>query len=210
MSDGYLNGVEGLPQFTGAFSFDGVDIDRVHKMATSPTQLSKKQLEDAGYLVAIVEPTICVVLSKGMFSLIDAQDAWVLNGSKWVASQSGTRFYAARGKGKNREYLHRLIAKAATGQLVDHIDGNTLNNCRSNLRICSQRQNVRNGKKRSAKNPYKGLIWTPHCNKWSARITVDYKSIHLGVFEDPKDAARAYNAAAIKHFGEFARLNKIE
>jgi hypothetical protein len=153
---------------------------------------------------------ICVILTKGLHALVDSDDAWVLDGPKWVASKSGKRFYVVRKRNGKREYLHRLLCNNPAGMTVDHIDGDTMNNYRSNLRVCSQQENAWNSSKRSEINPYKGLIWTPHISKWSARIMKDGKPYHLGVFVSPEDAAIAYNNAAVTLFGEFAKVNVIE
>jgi hypothetical protein len=94
------------------------------------------------------------------------------------------------------------------GLQVDHEDGNGLNNQRSNLRIASPTQNQGNARRRKDNTSgYKGVSWYRRTNKWKAHIRVDKKLRHLGYFIDLTDAARAYDAAALEHFGEFAHLN---
>ena len=146
-------------------------------------------------------------LTKGFVAHIDDDDEWVLSGRKWVASFSGRRWYVVRGKGKTREYLHRLIANAGKGVVVDHIDGDTMNNTRSNLRLCSQQENTWNSKSRKSCSGFKGVA--KHQGKWTARLTINGKNLYLGLFETKEDAAISYNNAAIKHFGSFARLNNV-
>lgn len=109
---------------------------------------------------------------------------------------------------------HRLIAYMKTGvdpgnNQVDHADLRT-DNC--NVRIATPSQNGANSVKWSKKtsSKYKGVYWNTGCKKWLAKIGVNRVRIHLGVFVDEKDAARAYNEAALKYFGEFARLNNID
>lgn len=89
---------------------------------------------------------------------------------------------------------------------MDHIDGNGLNCCKSNLRICTQSQNNANSRTKKLKG-FKGTIRGKGDRKWYAMITKDYVRYHLGGFQTEEEAARAYDAAAKKLFGEFARLN---
>jgi len=92
-------------------------------------------------------------------------------------------------------------------QLIDHRDNNGLNNIRLNLRIATKSTNEANSQKRGNKSPYKGITWIPSRNKWQAQITVNYTHKSLGYFDNPWDAAQAYNIAALAAWGEFAVLN---
>lgn len=92
------------------------------------------------------------------------------------------------------------------GKLIDHRDGNGLNNLPSNLRIATSTENSRNRRKNSNnQSGYKGVCWC--ARKWRAAIRVNGKLKHLGYFENVTDAALAYDVAAIHYFGEFAHLN---
>jgi len=108
-----------------------------------------------------------------------------------------------------------IIGNPRPGFLVDHINGNRLDNRKSNLRFVTNQQNIFNSQKRqliiSGGNPskYKGVTWMTDRNKWRSRITLDGREFHLGVFESEQEAALAYNKAAIKFYGEYANLNKI-
>lgn len=96
------------------------------------------------------------------------------------------------------------------GMTVDHRNHNTLDNRRSNLRVCTNSQNCANKKKASGKSSgYKGVTWFKRDNCWKAQIKVNYRNIHLGYFDKEADAAAAYNKSAIRIFGEFALINKI-
>lgn len=94
--------------------------------------------------------------------------------------------------------------------LIDHIDGDPLNNRKSNLRFCTNAENTKNQrKKKNNTSGFKGVSWDKEKKKWAAQITVNQKKIWLGTFEDKVEAAKAYNKAAIKYHGEFAYLNKV-
>lgn len=108
-----------------------------------------------------------------------------------------------------RVYLHRFILNAAEGVWIDHKDGNGLNCIRENLRICSPSQNRQNAPARKS-NPtgFKG-VRTRGPGSFIARICVNGKDLHLGTYRNPVDAAIAYDLAAIRFFGEFARTNVL-
>ena len=92
-------------------------------------------------------------------------------------------------------------------KVVDHIDGNTLNNQRSNLRTCTQGENMRN-QKISSRNTsgIKGVSWSKNRERWLACIKGNGKQIYLGHFICPLMAKLAYNKAAVKYHGEFANF----
>lgn len=177
---------------------------------SSPTQRSKALLESQGYKASINEDVVEITLTKGVVIKVNLDDVERLfTGKRWCSSWSGRSYYAVRGHGCTREFLHRLIVGAEKGQIVDHIDGDTTNNIRANLRVCSQQQNTFNGKRRPGSSIYKGVSWVPHCKKWCAQITHNGKRRYLGVFQEERDAAIAYNGAANELFGEYARLNNV-
>jgi hypothetical protein len=104
--------------------------------------------------------------------------------------------------------MHRQIMNAPEGLLVDHIDGNGLNNQKNNLRLCSSAQNARNRRPTSKPySKYKGVSWHKRNKKWEVRIAKSGKSTYLGTFEDELEAALAYDRKAEELFGEFAYLN---
>lgn len=156
-----------------------------------------------------------IQLTQGKVALVDDEDFEYLNQFKWCAQQEGHTFYAARqspriNKKSKTIRMHRAIMNPPNNMHIDHKDHNGLNNCRSNLRICYQRENQINVNRRSDNTSgYKGVCWHNGAQKWASRIKVNGKDIHLGVFTDIKDAALAYNKAAVKFFGEFALLNEI-
>lgn len=111
---------------------------------------------------------------------------------------------------KPRKAMHRFIIEAPKGMVVDHINGNKLDNRKSNLRICTQSGNTANGPIRSSNSSgFKGVSWDKRSSKWSVDITKDYKHIYGGKFDNLADAAKRYNELAIKFHGQFAKLNVI-
>jgi len=152
-----------------------------------------------------------IELSKGLVALVDDQDyGWLMTGGKWHA-RGCSHPYAVRtkwvGKRSHAETMHRLILP--TDGQVDHINGDTLDNRRANLREATPSQNAQNRRRRAdSRHTFKGVgrSVVPHL-PWLAAITVAGKARHLGVFETEIEAARAYYLAAAELFGEFARLN---
>jgi hypothetical protein len=153
-----------------------------------------------------------VQLSRGYVALVDDDDFEWLSQYRWHASDKGAGyFYAARiitkddGK-RTLEYMHRAIKQNPKGFFVDHKDGNTFNNQKSNLRVCTRAENIRNeGKQKHNTSGYCGV--RPSGSKFVAHITVNNKNIYIGTCDTKEEAARAYDAAALKYHGEFARLN---
>jgi hypothetical protein len=105
-------------------------------------------------------------------------------------------------------FLHRFIVSCPVGMQVDHINGDTLDNRRSNLRICTITENNRNCHKyKNNTSGYKGVHWDKEKRKWRAAIKVNKKIISLGRFDDPEKAYEAYVAASKKYHGEFGRTS---
>jgi hypothetical protein len=98
---------------------------------------------------------------------------------------------------------------APAGLMVDHRNTNSLDNRRSNLRLATRAQNVQNSQKRNIKTTSRfiGVCLDKESGRWIAAITKEGKKVHLGRFDSEPDAAKAYDAAAKKYRGEFARLN---
>ncbi|MDN7609920.1 HNH endonuclease [Burkholderia multivorans] len=150
--------------------------------------------------------------AKGEEILIDDSDYELV--SRWTWRTIG-RGYAARSvydpskpSKRTNQYLHRLLLGLSDGDgaFVDHVNGNRLDNRRSNLRLCTVQENGRNSKVRSHnKSGFKGVFWDRRREKWTAYIKVDGKQRYLGLFSTAQLAHEAYCAAARKHFGAFAR-----
>lgn len=142
-------------------------------------------------------------------AFVDDEDFERVMRYKWYYNNG----YAVRSieGGRKKLRLHRLILDAPNDMFVDHIDGNKLNNCKSNLRLCTKSENGKNVtvKKRGSSSRYKGVSWDDVRKKWKAYIKVDGKLIHLSYHVNEDDAGQAYNRAAKEHHKEFAHLNKI-
>jgi len=157
-----------------------------------------------------------IALTKGQVALVDDDDFEQLSKFKWQALwQPGRRvFVAVRSTPRPNQktvFMTRQIMRAPAEKEVDHHDHNTLNNQRANLRVCTGSQNQGNSRQRKGcSSRFKGVCWHRDHQKWIARIRKTYKLQHLGYYADEREAARAYNQAAIEHFGEFAYLNVIE
>jgi hypothetical protein len=163
-----------------------------------------------------------ILLSRGKVTLVDDKDYEWLNRWKWYCHKrrKPDEFYAARQEKINDKkqtiLMHRVIL-GLTDRLIqgDHRNGDGLNNQRYNLRKCNNRQNAGNSKvdvrkKANSTSCYKGVFLNKtRPSPWIAQISIYGKSTHLGAFKVEIDAAKAYNEAAIKHFGEFAQVNII-
>jgi len=158
-----------------------------------------------------------IKLTRDKITLVDNDDYKELSKVKWFAAKNKKNFYAKRGinLGKNKIKhlsMHQVImSKPPEDHLqIDHIDGNTLNNQRNNLRFCTQSENMRNRRKQSNNTSgYVGVTYHKQVKKWRAETHLNGKHISLGLYEDIIEAAKAYNKFAIENHKEFAVLNEI-
>jgi len=154
-----------------------------------------------------------IKLTQGQFALVDDEDFDKLNKSKWSINRHGKNYY--RPKNSRNMLMSRIIMNPPKGMVVDHINHDTLDNRKCNLRICSQTENMMN--KKLYKNNeigFKGVSKTISKYKGKERISYvaqlksDNDKRYLGIFKNPIDAAKKYDEAVIKHFGEFGLTNE--
>jgi hypothetical protein len=156
-----------------------------------------------------------IKLTQGKVALVDDEDYDELRRYRWSAAKKGNTYYVRRGgnskRGIKQIIMHRIIIGAKDDDFVDHRDGNALNNQKINLRICKPQQNSWNSKPHcNSLSKYKGVTLRANASlkkRWRAGIEINGKNIHLGDYYTEEEAALAYDKAAIKRQGEFARLN---
>lgn len=145
-----------------------------------------------------------IQLSNGLIAIVDPADSVQVSQKRWHAKPHGRTTYARTWDGKS---MHRILMGALPGVEVDHINGCGLDNRRANLRFVTRSQNLMNtGKSRRNRSGYKG-IYKNSKKTWAAAISADGVVRYLGSFQTPEKAATAYDSAALKYHGEFARIN---
>lgn len=181
--------------------------------------MNKKELE----FIHLPDGCIGIILSQNRMAIIDAGDFPLVSDRRWQLKKAcGDNLYARASyliNGSRRNVcMHTIIMRPEEGMCIDHIDGNGLNNRRSNLRVATPSENKRNrpainSAKRYSK--YKGVQINPRWEgienrkKWRAQISVEGKKISLGYYRNEEHAALAFNESAIKYHGEFAHLNIV-
>lgn len=157
-----------------------------------------------------------IPLTQGEFATVDDIDYEFLMQWKWYFNQG----YAVRHSQKSDGFsqrktilMHRIILSRKLGRSdfhdTDHKNHDGLDNRRNNLRPASRSQNEHNSEIQWGSSKFKGVCWKKDHNKWQAYIRFEGCLKHLGYFTDEIEAAKAYNEAAKKYFGEFACLNSI-
>jgi hypothetical protein len=149
-----------------------------------------------------------ICLTRGLVAIVDDADYERFNEYTWSAMAGGSGFIAARRVMGRLVSLHREITGAKKGETVDHRNGNTLDNRRQNLRVCTARENWQN-RKRDGRNTtgYKGVSKRHYGKKFRAYIYDKGKQKFLGDYDLAEEAAKAYDQAAVALYGSFARTN---
>jgi hypothetical protein len=156
-----------------------------------------------------------IPLSQGKFALVDDSDFEHLSQFQWSARQDRNTWYAFRSQKKAGKRgsvdMHRFIMGLQKGdpRRVDHIDGNGLNNQRSNLQICTHKENSYKFFRKLPRSGFRGVCWNRVSKKWQASLRHDGKKRCIGYFDDPAEAAKAYDAEVIRLRGPFAVTNTM-
>lgn len=166
--------------------------------------------------VSVVNGICYIPLSQGKVATCDESDYHLVAFYNWHCWNDGKTFYVARSVTVSPHVytevlLHRHILSVDNSKIeVDHRDGNGLNNCRSNLRVCSKSQNLMNASLSvDSASGYKGVNWHKHVGKWCARIEFSGKRVSLGYFDDKELAAKAYDKAVVEYHGDFGKRNEV-
>lgn len=148
-----------------------------------------------------------ILLAKGLIALVDDEDFESINQFRWKRDIQGYASSKIRLDGKQKDiFMHRVIMKVSDRRIIlDHVNGNKLDNRRSNLRFATNSQNGMNrGMPSNNTSGFKGVTRHKRTGKWQASINFNGMFRYLGLYANPEDAHAAYCAAALKYHGEFA------
>lgn len=153
-------------------------------------------------------------LTQNKVAIIDEMDFELVSKFSWHTQKKGNNYIATTMINKKPVKMHRLILQIKdTKVFIDHINNNSLDNRRCNLRICTHAENMRNRKSEiNSTSKYLGVSLKKIRGGylyWIASISINNKSKHIGTFKNEIDAAIAYNKTALNYHGEFANLNEI-
>ena len=151
-----------------------------------------------------------IKLTKGKYALVDDSDFKELSKYKWYFDGRYAMTSVKEFNEWKMVHMHRFLLSAPKDMETDHINCNMLDNRKENLRVCTGSQNQMNREvNRNNTSGYKGVSFNKRRRVWYAYIKLNYKLTYLGQFTDKKKAAFAYNYAALKFVGEFAKLNEV-
>lgn len=149
-----------------------------------------------------------ISLTQDKFTLVDDEDFDLLNQYKWFWTRNKWGGYAGRRKEGKTILMHRFIMNSPKGMEIDHANNDSLDNRRSNLRICSRSENMQNMSIPSHNTSgFKGVVWHKIAKKWMVQIKKDKKRQYLGLYKDKLEAAHRYDEIAEQIFGKYAKLN---
>lgn len=145
-----------------------------------------------------------IQLTQNKYTLVDDEDYDYLNQFNWYAHKSKNYWSAIRMSKRKIIIMHRVIMNCPDDKLVDHINHNSLDNRKENLRICNRKENARNSRlsKRNTSG-IKGVSWNSDIKKWVSSIRINGKNTVLGRFKSLKSAKNAYEKVGLKYHKEF-------
>jgi hypothetical protein len=150
-----------------------------------------------------------VTLSQGKVAIIDTEYAEEVGNYNWAYHAAGYAIAHNRLNNNKQFLLHRLIMKPPIEKQIDHINSNGLDCRKCNMRLCNHSQNKMNeGLRSSNTSGFKGVSWNKARQKWTSQIKINYKNIHIGYYDEIKDAGQSYREAATKYFGDFANFGE--
>jgi hypothetical protein len=160
--------------------------------------------------IKIDDNTYGIPLKSGDIALIDKEDYILVKMFSWHIKNKNGYVQSARNKiNKKRILLHRLILNPQDNKDIDHINGNILDNRKSNLRVCTNKENHWNTDlKKSNKSGYKGVSWDKEKEKWYTSIRLNEKTISLGRYNTAEEASEAYKKASLEHHKEFSVFSR--
>jgi hypothetical protein len=155
-----------------------------------------------------------IKLTRNQETFVSEEDyEYLVSLGSWCAELKRDKDFHAIRRGNIR--MHNVIAerkfgKVPDGLVVDHIDHNPLNNVRENIRLATKSQNMWNSVKRcEGSSKLKGVSWNKNAKKFTAKICVNYKQIHLGYFASEQEASEAYNKASAIYHGKFGSTESL-
>jgi len=140
------------------------------------------------------------------YAIVDDSDYENLSKETWTFMKSPKDKIGYARSSRIQKKMEKFLLPVPKGKMIDHINGNSLDNRRSNLRICTQKQNSRN-KASAGLSQFKGVSWNTASRKWQLYIYYKNNNRFLGLFENERHAAMVYDIWAKDIFGEFAKLN---
>ena len=142
-----------------------------------------------------------ITLLRGQITIVDADDYDKVSTRKWVLGANG---YAVSYKSYGMILMHRLIMNTPKGKVVDHINGNKLDNRKSNLRNCTHAENMQNRFKANSKSGFRNVYWHARLSKWVVLVKKDKKMHYFGSFINKEEAIQAARSARTSLFGKYA------
>ena len=189
---------------------EGEDVPSIYTTPLVATGRKPKKGKIVNYFIC--NDYVKIYLGSGHSFLIDLDNLHEILPFSWsIENKYVYRVQTINGKSNCKIRIYRQIMRAEAGQIVDHINGDTFDNRKSNLRFCTVQENLKNRKKREAhksSSRFKGV--SKKGKKWTVSITHNYKRIHLGVFDTEEQAAIAYNEASEHLHGAYGRKNEVK